>query len=307
MTRPTPSGSSCTRSPARRTGPWSPPKAWRTTVGSWPACPRSRLMSACCPAACSASRRWRGAPTAGGPGARPSSPGALAARPDALAGPGGAAGEALAVVGRSVLRARADLSSWSRATSVAALGSASPGCGATALDAVAMAPDGTPLVATDCRRGGRIGIFSRVAGKWSAHRSRVGRPVASRLDPGPAPGADGRTGDGARPGHSRRPPLARRAVVRSARPLDRLGGAGPPEFVDRGLDRVGRHRHGGRARRWTGRGRALHGEAGRWGGRACRRRRTAPSRSPWTRRPRPGATPASTRSPSRRRGSACTR
>ena len=49
-------------------------------------------------------------------------PGALAARPDALAGPAVVGGQARAVVGRSVLRATADLSSWSRATSVAALG-----------------------------------------------------------------------------------------------------------------------------------------------------------------------------------------
>ena len=45
------------------------------------------------------------------------------------------------------------------------------------------------------------------------------------------------------------PPLARRALVRSARPLDRAGGAGPPGFAGRGLDRVGRHRHRGRPRR----------------------------------------------------------
>ncbi len=101
-------------------------------------------------------------------------PGALAERPDALAAPPDVAGEALAVVGRSVLRSPSDLSSWSRTTSVSALGTTSPGCGATEVDAVAVAPDGTPLAATDCRRGGRVGIFSRVAGRWSATGPALG-------------------------------------------------------------------------------------------------------------------------------------
>jgi hypothetical protein len=101
-------------------------------------------------------------------------PGALAERPDTLAAPPDVAGEALAVVGRSVLRSPSDLSSWSRTTSVSALGTTSPGCGATEIDAVAVAPDGTPLAATDCRRGGRVGIFSRVAGRWSATGPALG-------------------------------------------------------------------------------------------------------------------------------------
>ncbi len=94
-------------------------------------------------------------------------PGALAALPDALAGPPAGAGTALAVVGRSVLNASAGLSSWSRTTSVAALAATWPRCGATAIDAVAVTPDGVPMVATDCRRDGRVGIFTRARGTWS--------------------------------------------------------------------------------------------------------------------------------------------
>ncbi len=102
-------------------------------------------------------------------------PGALAPRPDALAGPPAAGGQALAVVGRSVLRAPADLSSWARTTSVSALAAAWRGCGASAIDAVAVAPSGTPLAATDCRRGdGRVGIFADAGGGWAAAGSTLG-------------------------------------------------------------------------------------------------------------------------------------
>jgi hypothetical protein len=102
-------------------------------------------------------------------------PGALAARPDALAGPPGGAAPALAVVGRRVLRAPADLSSWSLTTSVSALAAAWRACGAGAIDGVAVAPSGTPLAATDCRRGGgRVGVFTEVAGRWTAAGPTLG-------------------------------------------------------------------------------------------------------------------------------------
>ena len=101
-------------------------------------------------------------------------PGALAAFPDALAGSPDGGGPALAVVGRSVLSAPAALSSWSRTTSVAALGATWPRCGATAIDAVAVAPEGGPMAATDCRRGGRVGIFTHAAGTWSASGAVLG-------------------------------------------------------------------------------------------------------------------------------------
>ena len=73
-TRRTPSGSSCTLRPGRRTGLSSRPKGWRTTAASWRECPRSRSTRASCRAACCASRRWPGAPTAAGRGTRPFSP-----------------------------------------------------------------------------------------------------------------------------------------------------------------------------------------------------------------------------------------
>ena len=41
-----------------------------------------------------------------------------------------------------------------------------PGCGVTALDAVAILPDRRPTVATGCRRGGQVGVFTLTAGSW---------------------------------------------------------------------------------------------------------------------------------------------
>lgn len=101
-------------------------------------------------------------------------PGALAARPDALAASPAEDGPALAVVGRSILSAPAGLSSWSRSTSVSALAAAWPGCGPTAIDAVAVAPDGDSLAATDCRRGGRVGIFTHTKALWSPSDAMLG-------------------------------------------------------------------------------------------------------------------------------------
>jgi hypothetical protein len=92
-------------------------------------------------------------------------PGALSPRPDALAAGPGAAG-ALAIVGTRVLHAPPTLASWSRLVSLAGLRSAAAGCGAGALDAVAFAPSGTPIVATSCTRGGRIGLFTQATGRW---------------------------------------------------------------------------------------------------------------------------------------------
>jgi hypothetical protein len=103
-------------------------------------------------------------------------PGALSARPDALAGPPGAGGQALAVVGRSVLRSPADLSSWSRTTSVSALEAAWPACRARAVDAVAVTSSDLPIAATNCERRGRVGIFTDAGGRWTpAGTTLVGR------------------------------------------------------------------------------------------------------------------------------------
>ena len=94
-------------------------------------------------------------------------PAGLAVLPDALAYQGVAPGGAIALTGGGsrALAAPGSLSSWSPLVSAADLRRASPGCGVTTLDAVAILPTGAPLVATDCR-GGRVGVFTRTAGSW---------------------------------------------------------------------------------------------------------------------------------------------
>ena len=104
-------------------------------------------------------------------------PGGLAARPDALADAGGASTGSLALVGTTVLRARPGLASWSPLVSLRRLDRATPLCGATALDAVAVAPSGAPLVATGCRRGGSVAVFTPLAGGWT----QVGTTLSRRL------------------------------------------------------------------------------------------------------------------------------
>ncbi|HXB37550.1 MAG TPA: hypothetical protein VNU75_07585 [Acidimicrobiales bacterium] len=97
-------------------------------------------------------------------------PGALAARPDALAsGPG----RSLAIVGSAVLQQPSNSPSWSRLVTLAALQRLAPQCAATALDAVAMTPTGAILVGAACH--GHLGLFSASGGKW-------------RLDGAPLPG-----------------------------------------------------------------------------------------------------------------------
>jgi hypothetical protein len=91
-------------------------------------------------------------------------PGALPARPDALALN---SGTALAIVGTRVLRASPTLPSWSPVVSLARLRTTGAGCGPGALNAVAFAPSGTPIVGTSCRRGGRVGLFTRSSGRWT--------------------------------------------------------------------------------------------------------------------------------------------
>jgi hypothetical protein len=94
-------------------------------------------------------------------------PGALAPVPDALSYLTGTAGGALAVDGRTrVLVAAPDSSAWTRLVSTARLGRVAPRCGVSAVDAVALLPDGAPLVATGCARGGIVGFFTRAAGSW---------------------------------------------------------------------------------------------------------------------------------------------
>jgi hypothetical protein len=104
-------------------------------------------------------------------------PGALAARPDALADGGGASTGSLAIVGSTVLRARPRSASWSPLVSLRRLDRATPRCGATGLDAVAVSPSSVPLVATGCRRGGIVAVFTPSAGAWT----QVGTTLSRRL------------------------------------------------------------------------------------------------------------------------------
>jgi hypothetical protein len=93
-------------------------------------------------------------------------PGALAARPDALADAGGTNGGSLAVVGTRVLRAHQGAASWSPLVTLRRLRRVSPRCDATALDAVAATPSGSPLIATGCDRGGKVAVFTTSGGPW---------------------------------------------------------------------------------------------------------------------------------------------
>lgn len=102
-------------------------------------------------------------------------PGALAARPDALIDAGSTSGGSLAVVGTTVLRARQGAASWSPLVTLRRLRRASPRCDATALDAVAVTPSGSPLIATGCGRGGAVAVFTTSGGSW--------RQVGTNLPP----------------------------------------------------------------------------------------------------------------------------
>lgn len=88
-------------------------------------------------------------------------PGALAARPNALAsGPDGS----LAIVGTTVLREPSNSATWSRLVTLAALRRRAPQCAASSLDAVAVTPTGAPLVGAACH--GHYGLFTVSGGTW---------------------------------------------------------------------------------------------------------------------------------------------
>jgi hypothetical protein len=95
-------------------------------------------------------------------------PAGLSAAPDVLAYRPGGPVSGLAVTGRRVLAAGRTLGSWSPLVSASQLRAADPRCGATGTQAVAFSPDGTTLVATDCTRGGVVGIFRPGGGGWHA-------------------------------------------------------------------------------------------------------------------------------------------
>jgi hypothetical protein len=91
-------------------------------------------------------------------------PGALAARPDVLTvGPSGA----LAIVGTTVLQAAPSLRTWSRLVSLAGLRATGSRCAPGALDAVAFASSGAPMVATSCLHGGWVGLFTHSSAGWT--------------------------------------------------------------------------------------------------------------------------------------------
>lgn len=91
-------------------------------------------------------------------------PGALASSPNALAsGPDGS----LAVVGSAVLHQSVSQSKWSRLVTVAGLARVAPSCDVTALNAVAVTPEGGALVGAACRDG-HVGLFTSATGNWHA-------------------------------------------------------------------------------------------------------------------------------------------
>ena len=93
-------------------------------------------------------------------------PGALAARPNALAsGPDGS----LAIVGATVLHRPLNSPTWSRLVSLAALRRLAPQCAARTLDAVAVTSTGAFLVGVACR--GRLDVFASPDGKWQLERA----------------------------------------------------------------------------------------------------------------------------------------
>jgi hypothetical protein len=109
-------------------------------------------------------------------------PAGLTSLPDALAYtavPGGA----LAVIGGNrVLSAGPSLSHWSLLVSAPRLARVSVGCGVTTIDAVAILPSGSPLVATGCRRNGVVGIFSKTGGAWRWYGTMLRAPSRSATD-----------------------------------------------------------------------------------------------------------------------------
>lgn len=97
-------------------------------------------------------------------------PGALAARPNALAS--GTDGS-LAIVGSAVLHKSSNSPTWSRLVTLASLQRFAPRCAAAALDAVAVTSTNDLLVGTTCHS--HVGIFTSSGDKW-------------HLDPTPLPG-----------------------------------------------------------------------------------------------------------------------
>ncbi|HXP19565.1 MAG TPA: hypothetical protein VN840_07955 [Streptosporangiaceae bacterium] len=88
-------------------------------------------------------------------------PDALAALPD---------GRLLAITARSAEMSSPHARSWSALVTVRALAASPAGraCGLTALTAAGAGPGGAPLLAGDCGRPGKVGIFTSAGGSWQA-------------------------------------------------------------------------------------------------------------------------------------------
>ena len=102
-------------------------------------------------------------------------PGALAPVPDALAYEAASGGVIAVLGGGRALSTPADLSSWSPLVTATALGRVSPSCSVNGLDGGALLSSGAPLIATGCRRGGQVGLFTRTAATWHQRRAHAGR------------------------------------------------------------------------------------------------------------------------------------
>jgi hypothetical protein len=109
-------------------------------------------------------------------------PTALAAAPDALAdepAAPGVRGRALALVrtGR-VLSSGRSLATWVPLVSAKTLDAVGTGsCGVTSLSALALGVGNQPLVGTNCRGGGQVGLFAETGGVWR----RTGPTLAGSL------------------------------------------------------------------------------------------------------------------------------
>jgi hypothetical protein len=107
----------------------------------------------------------------------------LAADPDALAAAPDGGLIALTRTGAVELRAHPG-AAWTRLASEHTVAAAAGrGCLAAQLTSVAYSPSGAPLVAGECTRGGRAGIFRLAGGRWT--QSGPALPAAlARLDVG---------------------------------------------------------------------------------------------------------------------------
>jgi hypothetical protein len=105
-------------------------------------------------------------------------PGALASVPDALAYESAPSGGAIALLrGGRALTAPVGLSSWSPLITAAALSRVSPACSVDGLDGATLLPSGSPLIATGCRRGGQVALFTRTAATWQSAGLTLAGPL----------------------------------------------------------------------------------------------------------------------------------